>query len=168
MSLYSQVDANGYFTHRQFTDDPNFQPQEGCRILLDNVPGVTDTHYPRVIQPTRPEATEIEYEMFPIDEDPTLGEVAQRAREDRDNKLVQWVDNITIIEWESFTEEQKQSIKEFRQNLLDVPEQANFPHNIIWPTPPEILINTITADRKHHMWRYIASMIRKDGGSANL
>lgn len=35
------------------------------------------------------------------------------------------------------TEEQKQAWAEYRQALRDVPEQAGFPENVVWPSTPE-------------------------------
>jgi hypothetical protein len=34
------------------------------------------------------------------------------------------------------TQEQKDSLIEYRQLLLDVPQQVGFPYNVIWPTKP--------------------------------
>lgn len=35
------------------------------------------------------------------------------------------------------TSEQKQAWAEYRQALRDVPEQAGFPENVVWPSTPE-------------------------------
>jgi hypothetical protein len=42
------------------------------------------------------------------------------------------------LRWNSFSEETKQNLAQYRQALLDVPSQAGFPDNVNWPTPPSI------------------------------
>lgn len=59
-------------------------------------------------------------------------------RERRDKYLHLYVDIINGVRWDSLTQQQKDSLKEYRQALLDVPQQLGFPTNINWPTPPEI------------------------------
>lgn len=64
--------------------------------------------------------------------------LAECARQRRNKYLGMYVDSINIIRWESLTEQKKQELKDYRQELLDVPQQLGFPTNIDWPTPPEI------------------------------
>jgi len=42
-----------------------------------------------------------------------------------------------ILYWDSFTSEKKEEWRNYRQALLDVPEQSGFPNDITWPTKPE-------------------------------
>lgn len=40
------------------------------------------------------------------------------------------------LRWAEFTQEQQADYARYRQELLDVPQQAEFPSNVIWPNPP--------------------------------
>jgi hypothetical protein len=62
---------------------------------------------------------------------------AKRVRAKRDyflRKLDKVVSN--PLRWSEMTDEQKQAIAAYRQNLLNVPQQASFPLNVSWPTSP--------------------------------
>lgn len=63
---------------------------------------------------------------------------AQEVRRERDTKLATEVDPIAsnALRWASLTAEQQQSWADYRQSLLDVPAQAGFPHDVVWPTKP--------------------------------
>lgn len=41
------------------------------------------------------------------------------------------------LRWASFSAEKQKAYADYRQALLDVPQQAGFPYNIIWPTLPQ-------------------------------
>lgn len=58
------------------------------------------------------------------------------ARIDRDYRLKRTVDLLNPIYWDSITEEKKQEWKDFRQALLDVPNQEGFPKYVKWPVLP--------------------------------
>jgi hypothetical protein len=62
---------------------------------------------------------------------------AAKIRTVRDDKL-ESLDAVVSnpIRWASFTEEQKQSWINYRQALLDVPQQPGFPFDIVWPSQP--------------------------------
>lgn len=50
---------------------------------------------------------------------------------------------LTLCDWTQLpdaplTEEQKQAWAEYRQALRDVPEQAGFPENVVWPSTPSV------------------------------
>lgn len=66
---------------------------------------------------------------------PTTEELAQQIRAQRD-ALLQEVDSIVgnPLRWASFTTEQQTAWADYRQALLDVPQQAGFPNTINWPT----------------------------------
>lgn len=63
--------------------------------------------------------------------------ISQRIRNKRDVLLKKHVDRINAVRWNSFTEEQKKEWEKYRLNLLDIPEQAGFPHNVVWPQIPQ-------------------------------
>lgn len=69
---------------------------------------------------------------------PTTEELAANARGHRDNLLSE-LDSIVSnpLRWASFTTEQQTAWANYRQALLDVPQQADFPNTINWPTKPE-------------------------------
>jgi len=69
---------------------------------------------------------------------PTTEELAAQVREQRD-ALLQELDSIVgnPLRWASFSTEQQTAWANYRQALLDVPQQAGFPNTITWPTKPE-------------------------------
>ena len=70
---------------------------------------------------------------------PTTQQLAAKARQQRD-KLLFEVDNIVgnPLRWASFSEAQQTTWADYRQALLDVPQQAGFPNTINWPTKPTL------------------------------
>jgi hypothetical protein len=56
----------------------------------------------------------------------------------RNRALKRVVDKYTPIRWATLTSEQQQKILEYRQALLDIPQQEGFPYNINWPTVPQV------------------------------
>jgi hypothetical protein len=67
---------------------------------------------------------------------PSLQELELRVRNTRDTLLKSVVDRMNPIRWEFLSQEEKQIWVDYRQNLLDIPEQPGFPENVIWPTKP--------------------------------
>lgn len=69
----------------------------------------------------------------------TTEEKAADERAKRDSLLVE-LDNVVKnpLRWESFSAETKTALSEYRQALLDVPQQSDFPDFINWPVRPEI------------------------------
>jgi len=63
---------------------------------------------------------------------------AASIRADRDYRLVE-VDAIAgnALRWASLDAATQAEWATYRQALLDVPQQSNFPHEITWPTKPE-------------------------------
>lgn len=55
-------------------------------------------------------------------------------RRRRDYLLKTNVDSINPIRWESMSDAQKDAIRTYRQALLEVPQQANIPLSVTWPT----------------------------------
>ena len=41
---------------------------------------------------------------------------------------------MNFMRWDEQPEDKKNKIKDYRQKLLDVPQQEGFPHNVTWPT----------------------------------
>ena len=59
-------------------------------------------------------------------------------RQVRNNFLLK-IDQVNPIWYSSLTQQQQQELSEYRQALLDVPQQAGFPTDISWPPKPEWL-----------------------------
>ena len=74
----------------------------------------------------------------PPTQDELDAQAAQAVRSERDMKLATEVDPIAsnALRWAALTAEQQQAWADYRQALLDIPQQAGFPHDIIWPTKP--------------------------------
>ena len=66
-------------------------------------------------------------------------QAADAVRAERDHKLASEVDVIAgnALRWAALTAEQQQAWADYRQALLDVPQQEGFPHNVAWPTKPQ-------------------------------
>lgn len=98
-----------------FTADPNDSSEHGKDIFARAVNG---------------EFGEIaEYEPPPLEYFESM------VRNQRDDLLVQF-DSIVSnpFRWNDFTAEQKQELSEYRQALLDVPQQSGFPYQVTFPT----------------------------------
>lgn len=76
--------------------------------------------------------------IAPREPELTTEQKATRARELRDKYLRMYVDTINAVRWESLTSAQQISMSEYRQQLLDVPDQPGFPEVIEWPSVPDI------------------------------
>jgi hypothetical protein len=65
-------------------------------------------------------------------------EAAGEVRMIRDAKLASEVDPIAsnALRWAALTEAEQQAWADYRQALLDVPEQLGFPHDVDWPDRP--------------------------------
>ena len=63
---------------------------------------------------------------------------AQAVRGERDMKLSTEVDPIAgnALRWAALSAEEQAAWAVYRQALLDVPEQAGFPHDVAWPVKP--------------------------------
>ncbi len=59
--------------------------------------------------------------------------LTREARARRDTLLKETVDSVNPMRWGAMTDVQKDAWRAYRQALLDVPQQAGFPHNITWP-----------------------------------
>jgi hypothetical protein len=65
-------------------------------------------------------------------------ELAIVARSIR-NELLEELDFVVMnpLRWNTFSSEKQEIIRKYRQNLLDIPQQKNFPANIDWPAKPD-------------------------------
>lgn len=63
------------------------------------------------------------------------------ARNDRDRLLKTRVDPIAnnVFRFSALDRVQSKQLQDYRQALLDLPEQPGFPHNIVWPKLPEFI-----------------------------
>ena len=63
--------------------------------------------------------------------------LAVEVRADRDDRLLE-VDAIAgnALRWSELTTDVQTEWSNYRQGLLDVPQQASFPDNVTWPTKP--------------------------------
>ena len=66
-------------------------------------------------------------------------QAAAEVRYVRNVKLYTEVDPIAgnTLRWAALTSEKQTAWAAYRQALLDVPQQAGFPHDITWPNKPE-------------------------------
>jgi len=64
---------------------------------------------------------------------------ASRVRAERDRRLVAEVDPIVsnALRWADFTAAKQAEWTQYRTDLLNVTDQAGFPHDITWPTKPD-------------------------------
>lgn len=72
----------------------------------------------------------------PIKHEPTEDELAQTIRNKRQRFFSRYVDTINGPRWEMMPETAKQEFMTYRQALLDITIQPNFPYDIVWPTVP--------------------------------
>lgn len=66
---------------------------------------------------------------------PSKEELAVVARDQRD-ALLRELDFVVMnpLRWNAFSSSQQEDIAVYRQQLLDVPQQKDFPNNIDWPS----------------------------------
>ncbi len=71
-----------------------------------------------------------EYLKVVKDKEPSKSELSNAVRARRDAYLFEYVDPIVCnpFRWSEMTEEEQNEIKEYRQYLLDIPEQSEFPN----------------------------------------
>jgi hypothetical protein len=60
------------------------------------------------------------------------------GRSERDLLLTESDKLVVPDRWETYTEEQKQIVRDYRQALRDIPQQSGFPETIVWPEKPAI------------------------------
>ena len=67
----------------------------------------------------------------------TYEEWCEKQRARRDKYLSVYVDTINAVRWNSMNEQEKNNWIQYRKDLLDIPQQLNFPRIINWPSKPE-------------------------------
>ena len=65
-------------------------------------------------------------------------EAAAFVRTDRDNRLITEVDPIVSnsLRWADFTADKQSEWTQYRTDLLNITDQAGFPHSVTWPSKP--------------------------------
>mgnify|MGYP003650922608 CR=1 FL=1 len=64
-------------------------------------------------------------------------ELSVEMREQRDSLLLVLDAMVSNpIRWAGFSGAQQTAMADYRQELLDVPQQAGFPNTVVWPTEP--------------------------------
>ena len=76
-----------------------------------------------------------EYSQTPVSIAPSEIDV----RKIRDNMLTTIVDPIVCnpLRWTDLTTAEQNAWLQYRTDLLNITDQAGFPHNVTWPTIPE-------------------------------
>jgi len=66
-------------------------------------------------------------------------DTAAQVRSERDRILATVVDPLVSnpLRWSDLTSDNQAEWPRYRTALLNVPQQAGFPHSVIWPTQPE-------------------------------
>src|SRR5690625_4938305 len=90
-----------------------------------------------LIEPEPEEEPEPEPEPEPDEPEPTAEEKARWKRDGLLHELDAIVSN--PLRWGAFTEAEQQALADYRQALLDVPQQEGFPDDIDWPQKPETI-----------------------------
>ena len=77
-------------------------------------------------------------EYFNSDGTPmTLEQRGNLERGRRNKYLMLYVDSINAVRWNTMDAEQQLQLINYRQALLDIPQQLGFPTEIVWPEKPE-------------------------------
>ncbi len=66
-----------------------------------------------------------------------LAQMPANVRARRNILLRKYVDSIGFLHWETMSSEEQQAWRDFRQALLDIPQQEGFPENVVWPELPD-------------------------------
>ena len=80
----------------------------------------------------------IPYSLNPDDSD-NDAKIAANVRHVRNLRLEQEVDPIVSnpLRWAEMTSEEQNTWSQYRTDLLNVPQQSGFPHDVTFPTKPE-------------------------------
>jgi hypothetical protein len=121
-NLYIDVEINHpYYGWIPYTVNPD---DTDTTIDNDQVMALIGDDFTAYVPPTQTELDEAE---------------AESVREQRDALLVE-VDAIAgnALRWSALDADTQSAWSAYRQALLDVPQQSNFPHDITWPSKPEV------------------------------
>jgi hypothetical protein len=140
-SIYNEV--TGEIIANNFCSETDFYNQgirEGFKIILGNLP--YDKYYIDTSDNTPVEIPSRSNKYFYFDYSTKSIKIdvdllALDSKEKRDLLLSRsdWTD--TLSAKERLSSYSYQEWKDYRQALRDVPQQKNFPENIIWPIKPE-------------------------------
>lgn len=69
----------------------------------------------------------------------TSEDMAYLVRKERDSILKNVVDPVGLnaLRWNALPQETKDAWMQYRQELLDLPQQEGFPFEVVWPVKPE-------------------------------
>lgn len=134
--MYSMIDETGMIIRSQYTDNPDAAVLDGCRLLPDEPPQQPDPVnlvqidlYVRV-EPVLSSSTSVQYNMIRRNFDDVSDDV--RAVRNMFLKESDW----TQLSDSQLDENQLQLWREYRQKLRILPQQPEFPFNIIFPEMP--------------------------------
>ncbi len=84
------------------------------------------------------EAFDTEHEMLGITEAELAEMRGTEVRQKREIILTTEVDPIVSnpLRWADMTTEQQNAWSQYRTDLLNITDQAGFPHSVTWPTKP--------------------------------
>lgn len=79
----------------------------------------------------------LDYDLASDTFSPNLEAYGVAVRNER-NEFFEEINAIVTnpLRWNSMTAEQQQEWADYRQALLDVPQQEGFPFDVVWPTKP--------------------------------
>ena len=125
-ALPSDEQDEGYESAKQAVDE--------AQDALDAINPVFFKIRDNLANCTEMTAAEVEEHINPT---PTPEQLEAAARAKRDS-LLHELDAIVSnpLRWAEFTEAEQQALADYRQALLDVPQQEGFPENIEWPENP--------------------------------
>lgn len=77
--------------------------------------------------------------IIDVSEEEIRQNLEYRIRDRRNILLVSNVDSVICnpLRWKSLTEKQKKEYEIYRQALLDITDQKDFPYNVVWPEEPK-------------------------------
>jgi hypothetical protein len=76
-------------------------------------------------------------ELFNSDGTPfTYEQKCEYIRNRRNKFLSMDIDTFNAIRWDSLSQEQKSLWTNYRQDLLNIPQQSGFPEDVVWPIKP--------------------------------
>lgn len=82
-----------------------------------------------------------------------IGSIHKAMTQLRDFLLQHYIDTLNPPRWEDFTEEERNEIKQFRRDLLDLPEKKGYP----WVDIPEVPL-TLTNGMDHRVKEFRESL----------
>lgn len=91
----------------------------------------------RIVVPIEAELSDFPNCTYEAGSEDTIGEAAY-FRKLRNDCLTNFVDPLVTnqIRWNELTDAKKAEWITYRQDLLDLPQQAGFPDTVTWPIPP--------------------------------